>query len=254
MISRAIDMTGKKYSSITAIRPSGVSASRDIKWLFLCDCGVEFEANGYHARTGKITTCPKCASERSRVSTLKHGLTGTVEFSTWTEIKTRCYNKKRPEYKNYGGRGIKVCERWLESFENFLLDMGPRPDGMSIDRKDNDGDYSPENCQWSTRTDQANNKRNNHKITIDGITKNRAEWAKEYGISSSAILLRERSGLSGRDLIKPSKRIGTVTFNGKTKTYEEWSKVTGIKPSTIAMRINTYKWPIEKALTEGVSL
>ena len=245
-----INMTGKRFSSIVALNSMGKATSGDLKWLFACDCGNIFEANGYYARSGKIISCPSCSRERTRIASVMHGMTETVEFSTWTDIKTRCYNKNGMAYKNYGGRGIKVCDRWLSSFENFLSDMGERPSKLhSIDRINNNGNYEPSNCRWATIDTQASNKRSNNKITIDGITKNRAEWAKLSGVGQSTILLRQRRGISGNDLLQ--KTGGSVTLNGITDTYDGWSKKTGIKMSTIYMRINSYKWPIEKALNKG---
>ena len=126
MNAKVVDMTGEKFTSITALSIAGKSSSGDLKWLFICDCGNKFIATGRYARIGKITTCPDCSKERVRLASVKHGLTETPEFSTWTDIKTRCYNSKIKAFSDYGGRGIIVCDRWLESFNNFLKTLNSR--------------------------------------------------------------------------------------------------------------------------------
>lgn len=257
MNARVIDMTGKKYGSITALSIAGKSVSGDLKWLFICDCGKRFDATGCYARTGKITTCPECAKERVRLASVIHGKSETKEYFTWTDIKTRCYNPKTKYFNNYGGRGIVVCDRWLESFENFLSDMGVKPSVKhTIERKDNNGNYEPSNCYWATYTEQANNKRNNIKVTIDGETKTISRWASENGLSYSTVYQRHRDGnhddqltASRENFLRP-KSTGSVELNGITDTYAGWSQRTGIKASTIAMRIR-YGWSVEKSLTKG---
>jgi len=208
MNAKVIDMTGKRFASITAVRIAGKSASGDMNWLFLCDCGNEFITNGYFARSGQVITCPTCSKARGALATTKHGLSDTVEFGTWVDIQTRCYNKNAKCYENYGGRGIKVCQKWLDSFANFLEDMGPRPSkSHSIDRyPDNDGDYEPSNCRWATRKEQANNKRSNHRLTINGETKSILEWSEASGLSYNAIWYRLRAGKTGVKLIEVLKR------------------------------------------------
>ena len=250
---RAIDMQSKKYFGVTAVRHTGKCSSGDFKWKFLCDCGKSFEANGYSVRSGKVTSCQDCAKERVRLASVKHGKTETPEFEIWMGMHTRCYNAKRKEFKNYGGRGIVICNRWRESFENFLADMGHRPSpNHSIERYDNDGNYEPGNCKWATDTEQSNNRRTNVNVTINGVTKTASQWANEYGVQATTVLLRHRQGHRGEALFKST--VAQVTFSGITDTIHGWSKRTGIKPSTIAMRINHYNWPVSKALTKGVLL
>lgn len=102
-------------------------------------------------------------------------------YGSWHHMMRRCTNPKEPYFQNYGGRGIKVCERW-HSFDNFVADMGPRPAGMSLDRVNNDGDYTPENCRWADQIQQHNNKSSNVLITHDGRTQTMASWARELGV------------------------------------------------------------------------
>jgi hypothetical protein len=109
-------------------------------------------------------------------------------------IKHRCYNPNRCDYERYGGRGIRVCDRWLESFSNFLDDMGSCPGGYSIDRIDNNADYAPENCKWSNNIEQANNKRNNHFIEHMGKTLTVSQWSRELGVNRKTIVTRLRDG------------------------------------------------------------
>ena len=110
-------------------------------------------------------------------------------------MKNRCINSKVTSYKNYGARGIKVCDRWLK-FENFLADMGERPsDQHSIERIDNDGNYEPSNCKWATRAEQVNNKRNTRNITANGETLTLAEWARRLGCTHTAIIRRISTGM-----------------------------------------------------------
>lgn len=180
-----------------------------------------------------------------------HGLSNTREFSVWTDMQTRCYNKKRSCYRHYGGRGISVCDRWMK-FENFLEDMGERPLNMTLDRIDNNGNYSPENCRWATYSEQSRNKRNNRLIEIEGVTKTLKDWSDLCEMTSTGIMFRVERGLSGKDLIAPSNKKGSITYNNITDTVEGWSKRTGIKKTTIFMRINKYGWSIEKSLTKGV--
>mgnify|MGYP000232883929 FL=1 len=178
---KPIDMTGYRFSSLTAIKPVGrTKKSRNIIWLFRCDCGSLEKFDGYQVRSGRTIDCKRCSSERTRQVSLKHGLSESAEFSIWTDIQTRCYNPNTVSYQNYGGRGITVCQRWLDSFKNFLFDMGERPSKRhSIERLNNNDGYSPGNCVWATATEQNNNKRSNHKITIKGITKKIKEYIQK---------------------------------------------------------------------------
>lgn len=121
--------------------------------------------------------------------------------------KNRCYNKNADDYMYYGGRGIKVCSRWLESEDNFILDMGLRPEGMTLERKDVNGDYCPENCMWATHKQQMQNRTNTIKLTLNGVTRTLPEWSEITGIPYSTLKARKnRLGYSDYDCLnKPVK-------------------------------------------------
>lgn len=250
---KAIDMTGRRYASITVVGESVRTRDGGRKWFALCDCGKTFEAAGAKIRSGEVITCPPCSKERVRRARTKHGLKWSAEYRIWTHIKSRCYNEKVPAYKHYGGRGISMCDRWRASFENFLADMGPRPTSdHSIDRfPDKDGNYEPGNCRWATEVEQQNNRRNNRKITIGGQTKNMCQWADENGLRREAVYKRLKRGKVEESIIAKSKTAVKISFNGIEATIPEWSEITGIKTGTLYYRINDHNWPIEKALTKG---
>ena len=125
-------------------------------------------------------------------------MAGTRTYNIWEGIKERCLNHKRKEYKNYGGRGISICAAW-HKFEHFYADMGEAPDGLCIDRKDNDGDYCPENCHWVTHKENNSNHRRNVKLTINDETKTISQWCLHYGVNSSTAFVRI---LRGWDKVK----------------------------------------------------
>lgn len=141
-------------------------------------------------RQGKSLSCGCFNREVVEASVTKHGLSGTPEHVVWKGMIQRCYNKSNPSYPSWGGRGIVVCERWRDSFANFLADMGPRPAGMSIHRIDNDGNYKLSNCVWATDTIQARTKSSNVNITWDGRTMCVAAWAEEIGMDREVLYNR----------------------------------------------------------------
>ena len=134
----------------------------------------------------------------------KHGQRYTRIYRVWHGMKTRCYWKKSINYPDYGGRGITVCEEWKNSFSAFYLwaIANGYNDNLFLDRIDNNGNYCPQNCKWSTRDEQANNKRNNTSVEINGVTMNITQWAKVSGVKQQTISYRYKKGIRGADLIK----------------------------------------------------
>lgn len=141
---------------------------------------------------------------------LKHGhcVNGlSTTYRSWLNLKQRCSNKKNTKFVRYGGRGIKVCKRWLNSFENFLADMGEKPIGLTLDRVDNDGDYRPSNCRWATSKQQARNKTTNRFITYQGETLCLFDWARRTGIRWNTLQKRLEMGWSiHRTLTEPVRK------------------------------------------------
>lgn len=169
----------------------------EILWECLCDCGtVRFVKAG--GLTGGTSTSCGCAHKEAVTI---HGGTATPTFYTWQSMKQRCYYEKAKSYSYYGGRGITICERWRESFENFLADMGEKPKGHSLDRIDNDGPYSPENCRWASNHTQQRNKPSTCTLTYNGETLNVYEWAERVGSTAKRIRERMRAGWAAEDVL-----------------------------------------------------
>jgi hypothetical protein len=177
------NIAGQRFGRLTATRRVGTNEHRQSMWLFGCACGNEITAVMSHAISGHTQSCGCLHLETLLQPAVRHGQSRVKrrsrEYEAWAHMLRRCRNENDPGYKNYGGRGITVCERW-NTFENFLADIGPKPSPRhTLDRIDNNGNYELGNCRGATRIEQANNKRNNHFITIRGRTLSIAEWARE---------------------------------------------------------------------------
>lgn len=184
------DMTGKRFGKLTVIAlDCYIPKSRTTKWLCKCDCGKTKSIYKLNLTHGKSKSCG-CASRNKT-----HGMRHTPIYSVWHNMLRRCYEPNAISYPNYGGKGITVCEEW-HKFENFYKDMGDRPDGMSLDRKDSKGNYEPDNCQWATRIEQANNKKVNKFYDINGEMLTVPEIARRNNASKGALYRRLYKGMS----------------------------------------------------------
>lgn len=175
---RLIEMVGKKFNKLLVLRDSGLRGARDrIKYVCLCDCGNESIVFGEPLRSGHTKSC---GCDKS-IKMTKHGMYGTPTYRSWDKIIQRCNNPNNDAYKYYGGRGIGVCDEWLD-FSNFFKDMGERPKGTTIERLDSNGWYRKDNCKWATVHEQLNNTSRNIVVSID----------------SKLLTVKELSALSGR--------------------------------------------------------
>lgn len=159
------DLVGMKFGMLKVVSFSHIDNNRSV-WNVDCECGKSKKVRNGDLQKIKSCGCYSISNLKKRTTT--HGKANkTPEYRAWGNIKTRCLNENSDRYNDYGGRGIKICDRWKDSFENFLLDMGERPSAShSIERVKNDGNYEPSNCKWASKIEQANNKRNN-KFVLD---------------------------------------------------------------------------------------
>lgn len=174
-----------------------------------CDCGTEGVFLSGHLRSGATRSCGCYNREMSVVRSTKHGLAKgnkTAGYKAWRMMNRRCSDPGSSQYSYYGGRGIKVCERWKDPVK-FVEDMGEPIPGMSLDRIDNSGNYEPGNVRWATAKQQSRNRRSNRMLTFNGETRCAAEWAEVVGIPSGAILRRLNKGLTAEEALTRSLRI-----------------------------------------------
>lgn len=157
------------------------SDTNKILWLCDCSCGGKSQVRGDHLKTGRVVSCGCHAADMAR-QRATHRMTRTSTYIIWKTMRARCNNPNSPGYAGYGARGIRVCAAWDQSFESFLADMGERPEGMSLERMDNERGYEPGNCKWATNHEQCRNRRSNQLITHLGETKCRKDWADELGV------------------------------------------------------------------------
>lgn len=182
MAQQARNEIGNVYGHLTVISKAYKKYGRNF-YLCKCDCGNETTVDIGHLRSGHTTSCG-CRKN------VRHGGSKTPEYVVWCDMLSRCNNPNNIAYKNYGGRGIKVCERWAK-FPNFIADMGSRPSSKhTIDRMNNDGDYEPSNCRWATRKEQQNNMRSNHYLELNGEKKTISRWSEDLGIKLTTLIGR----------------------------------------------------------------
>lgn len=200
---------GQRFGRLIVLCPNGKNKNGSLLYICRCDCGIEKTFKAYPLRDGNTKSCGCLNAEMRRLRATKHGHTSgknfgfkpSAEYQAWGSMIKRCENLKAAEYKNYGGRGITVCNEWRSSFEKFLADMGPRPVGTSLDRLDNNKNYSKENCAWRTRLEQVGNRRNTVRIVFNGETHTVSEWSQKTGIRANIIRARVRKGWSPERLL-----------------------------------------------------
>lgn len=218
-MSKLIDMTGYKTGHITVIKRVG-SKNGQSTWLCLCDCGKEFIQYGGALRKGGVKSCGhlwKDKTERqkiahSSIAKTKHGDSFSRLYFVWLDIRRRCDSPNDVSYKNYGGRGIKVCDEWnsdYSTFKKWAVENGYNPEAKrgecTIDRIDPNGDYCPSNCRWATMREQSKNRRNSYTITYNGETHTSSEWSEITGIPRNTIYSRYKRGLPVEIVLSKNK-------------------------------------------------
>lgn len=204
------DITGKRFGKLTVIRRAGTNKNRAALWECVCDCGAYKTITGSALRTGHTQSCG-CLQKKIAGNTIKsfnktglrskgrylHGENKTKLHNIWVNMRARCNNPKWDHYDRYGGRGISVCDEWNDSyisFRDWALSHGYE-DGLEIDRIDNDGNYEPENCKWSNREEQVNNRSNTVFVTIDGVKKPLSVWCREKNVDYKTAHAKLKKGI-----------------------------------------------------------
>lgn len=236
------DLTGGLFGRLTVTSFSHKDKFGLPVWNVLCSCGKEKQVSSTNLRgSTKSCGCLRRESSANRLTT--HGLSLTKTYKIWKGMISRCYYPMATGYANYGGRGIKVCDSWRDSYQNFLSDMGECEDGFSINRIDFDGPYSPDNCTWSDIKTQNTNKRNNREVTHLGETLCISDWAVRLGVQEASIRRRLDMGWSDEKSIATPFVVGqktmgvTLTIDGETKTLVEWAVIAGLDPSSVRQRL-----------------
>lgn len=195
---RVKDMRGQRFGRLLVVAHAGRGRGRNHMWECLCDCGQRITVVGADLRCGDSQSCgchqrdiARSAGDRTRT----HGMSSAPIYKLWSSMLQRCYDESHADFQNYGARGISVCVRWW-SFETFFEDMGHRPEGMSLNRIDNDGNYEPGNCRWATFKQQHRNKRTNRLLEFRGVTQCLTDWAAQLGMATSTLEKRLDKGWS----------------------------------------------------------
>ena len=192
-MTKRLDLVGQRFSRLVVTAGVGTKNGHSM-WECLCDCGNTTFVSASTLRSLHTKSCG-CLHTKHRHKMSK----ASKEYEAWHQMKKRCCNPRDKDYKNYGGRGITICSRWLDKdvgFVNFLEDMGEFPAGMTLDRKNNDGSYSKDNCRLATRREQANNRRGNKLITFHNETKTLSDWEESLGFNKGILKGRLNRGIS----------------------------------------------------------
>lgn len=199
------NLTGKKFNKLTVVEFSHKQGNR-IYWKCLCNCGNEYTTRADSLKSGhaKSCGCHKRESLKNCPRHIIHGERNSRLYRIWTEIFTRCNNTRNANYKNYGARGITICDEWkdFQTFYDWAISNG-YSDGLTVDRIDNDKGYSPDNCRWATIKEQCNNRRTNRVYELNGEKLNIAQIAEKYNLDYQLIWGRLRKGWSIQRAIQP---------------------------------------------------
>lgn len=212
---RMNDLTGQKFGRWIVLRRGPNNTLKHPAWECQCDCGTTKYVIGSVLVSGRSKSCGCYRIERGRehgaTINLRHGEASqdgrghkmTPTYAAWSQMKSRCNNPKHSNYKRYGGRGIRVCERWSESYETFLEDVGERPSPKhTLDRKDNDGNYEPGNVRWATAMEQNRNTSSNRTIDINGVVKPLSEWLEHFGRARKTFYQRITRGMTEQEALE----------------------------------------------------
>jgi hypothetical protein len=216
-MAKKIDRRGHRYGRLTVLREWGKNRHGQFRWLCECDCGQQSVVDGPSLATKNTTSCGCYFLEQ----TTKHGharrikgasgkRTLTKTYFCWRNMRTRCNDTSSKDYPSYGGRGIHVCGRWNDSFEAFLSDMGEQPEGLTLERVDNERGYEPGNCIWTTRAAQRRNTRAVHHITYRGQQMCLTDAARASGLNPSTLTSRIRRGWDESRLFLPTNQTDTT--------------------------------------------
>lgn len=216
MPAKKLIIPGTRFARLTAVcEAKERSKGGNYIWECRCECGTVVHVLSTCLFSGRSKSCGCLSRDLLIERSTRHGAAArggrTPAYQAWKAMRSRCHSPTNQDYKEYGGRGIVVCEEWRNSFEAFLRDMGEPSTGLSLDRfPDNNGNYEPGNCRWTTSKNQGRNKRNNRLITFNGITAPLSEWAETTGLTITTIYTRFRKGysvekiLSQKNLWSPS--------------------------------------------------
>ena len=246
---------GDKFGRLTVTNLNSDIVKNNIKHECVCECGTIKNIRGDYLKNGNTVSCG-CFRKKFNFDTINKNKNENeyLEYKAFQSMKQRCLNPNNKSYKNYGGRGIKICERWMErnGFNNFIEDMGHKPSAKhSIDRMNNDEDYSPENCRWTTQAEQMRNTSKTLNITFRNKTQCLKDWCQELNINYHKAHDRFKAGNSIEDILSDSKYTKNnrlLEFNGQIKSLQDWATQYNINQSALNRRLFR-GWTIEKSLT-----
>lgn len=260
---KILDLTGERYERLVVIKKVGVSKDGQKTYLCKCDCGNVKIIKSGNLRSGKTKSCGCYNSDKVKMRNKhnsKHGGCGSRLYSIWIDMRARCKYEKAINWHLYGGRGIKVCKDWdndFESFRKWALSNGYES-GLQLDRVDNDGNYEPDNCKWSSRSEQGNNRRTCKYITINGVTKTVSEWCDESGVKRSTAYNRIKRGWDGERAVTEKgqqvRKLSEEDVISIKKRYRPRDKKNGAKPMAqeYGVSVSTIEAIVESRNWKGV--